>query len=75
MFAWLENMIGLSVEIPSSLPLTEAAVKRVLYVQTSLAAGGETQTPKVLVEHKEKLAGSQVFALWYLGQMDTPTGD
>lgn len=55
--------------------LTEAAAEQVLYFQMSLAAGGEEETPKVLVEHKEKVAVGQVFVLWYLGKMDAPTGD
>lgn len=48
MFTWLKYMMGLSVEIPSSLILTEAAIKLSLYFLASLAAGGEEEpTPKV----------------------------
>lgn len=75
MFTRLKYIIDLSMEIPSSLHLTEAAVKPILYFQTALAVGGRKKPPKVTVENKEKLAGGQAFALNYLRRMDTPTGN
>ena len=75
MFTWLKYIIGLSVEIPSSLHLTEAALKPILYLQTALAAGGRKKPPKVTVENKENLAGGQAFALSYLRRVDTTSGN
>lgn len=65
MSTWLKCIIYRSVEILSFLCLTETA-KVILYFQTALAARREEETPKVLVENEEKLAGGQVFSLSYL---------
>lgn len=58
------------MKTPSSLHLTETAMKLILYLQTALAGGGEgekkNQKTRVLVENKKKLARSQVFVLSYL---------
>lgn len=43
MFTWLKYMMGLFVEILSSLHLTEAVIKLILYFRMSLAAGGEEE--------------------------------